>query len=1496
MPSEFIQRQIDGLLEEAAAALRRREWSRVHDLAEDVLALDPANADARSLLDAAARSESGMQSAASSQPAATPEAPPSAPPLPTAFAGGRYQVRSFLGEGAKKRVYLAHDTRLDRDVAFALIKTEGLDADGVVRVRREAQAMGRLGDHAHIVTIFDTGDEAGAPYIVSQYRGGGSVEDLLAKAEQHRIAPDLAIKIAEQICAALQHAHGRGIVHRDLKPGNVWLDSDSNAALGDFGLAIAIDRSRMTMAGMMVGTVAYMAPEQALGRTADARSDLYALGAMLYEMVTGRPPFLGDDAVGVISQHINTAPVAPSWHNPECPKPLEALILRLLAKSPDDRPASAQEVARELRRILDRTTQESVVQPHPEVVNDLRGLNWDVFVGRQREMEELKAILERTLSGEGALVTLVGEPGIGKTRLAGQFAVYAGLRGAQVLTGHCYEGEASAPYRPFVEAFRQYARSRPDGELRAELGSGAPEVATLVSEIRQRFPDVEAAPPLDGEAERLRLFDSVTQFVRSASAGNPLVLFLDDIHWADKPSLLMLQHLARNIAGARVLVVAPYRDIELDRTHPLSEVLATLRRLPNFQRLLLRGLTEATIEDFLSSADPSEENAPARRALAAALHRETEGNPFFVREVLSHLLEEGKIVREGGRWTFGGLTISDLGIPEGVREVIGRRLSRLSDGCNRMLTLASTMTGGFTWEALKAINADVPEAQLLDLLEQALAAQLIAERKDEGAYDFTHALIRQTLYDELSTPRRVLLHRQIGEALEKLYANNIEPHLALLAHHFYQAAPGGDVEKAVDYATRAGERAVELYAWEEAVGHYERALQAMDLTGTALHGASSTVAHQRFDLLMRLGLANGHMAAEALAKDSYERAALVAKAAGLAELHALAAARYGEWFPAFTDITRPVAMLEEALAGLPEGDSSARALAMAQLATLQYFTAPREQVTGIARAAVGVARRINDPESLLRVLGSAHFALSGPESVEERIAIVDEMLALASARGDRFAANNALFFRRIDLAELGDIDGSQRDIEANLAFAREARLAGPLWSASAALAMRPLLEGRFDEAFRLMQEALVLGQQLESEGPVFIFGVQLLDLRALQGRLAEVEPLVRERVKQLPDLTSYKCALAFVHAEIDSAEEARREFEELAPQGFAALPRDTNWLVGIYLLTRVCDFLGDAARAQMLYDLLLPYASRSGVTGPPAVCTGSTSRSLGMMAAVMGRYDDAEHHFEDALAFDQKMNARTWVVYSQYDYAKMLLARAAPADRAKALGLLQQALNTAEELGMKKILERALALKLETQGLSSTSIYTSIDSVARAVESERPAITIHPAPDGTVTIMFSDIEDSTVLTERLGDQAWQDLLRKHNALIREQLQAYGGYEVKTMGDGFMVAFQSAKKGLDCAIAIQRAFDGHNAVEGEHVKVRIGLHAGEAIKDGDDFYGKNVIMASRVAGKAVGGEILVSSLLRSLVESNTAAALFSEPREVELKGLSGMHTVYAIASA
>lgn len=283
------------------------------------------------------------------QPAPKLPTPPS--PEPTSFAGGRYQVKKFLGEGGKKKVYLAHDTLLDRDVAFALLKTEKLDDTARARIKREAQAMGRLGDHPHIVTVFDLGEHEGQPYMVLPLLPGGDVERLIEKVPEHRLPIEQAIAIAKSVCLGLEYAHSKGIVHRDLKPGNVWLSADGTVKIGDFGLALAVDLSRLTQTGMMVGTVSYMPPEQAMGGKVTNKADLYSLGAMLYEMVTGRPPFVGDDSVAIIGQHINTPPVSPTWHRADLPPALEALILQLLEKDPQRRPASAADVYQALESI-----------------------------------------------------------------------------------------------------------------------------------------------------------------------------------------------------------------------------------------------------------------------------------------------------------------------------------------------------------------------------------------------------------------------------------------------------------------------------------------------------------------------------------------------------------------------------------------------------------------------------------------------------------------------------------------------------------------------------------------------------------------------------------------------------------------------------------------------------------------------------------------------------------------------------------------------------------------------------------------------------------------------------------------------------------------------------------------------------------------------------------------------------------------------------------------
>ena len=418
--------------------------------------------------------------------------------------------------------------------------------------------MGRLGSHAHLVSVYDFGQNDGAPFIVTEYLPGGSVSDVVAAGP---VETRNALEIAKRVARGLAFAHEQNVVHRDLKPGNVWLTADGVAKIGDFGLAVSLDESRLTQHGMMIGTVAYMPPEQALGQEATPQADLYSLGAMLYELVTGQPPFGGDDATAVIGQHINTAPVRPSLRSEHCPPDLEALILRLLAKAPADRPASATEVLEALSAVDPAALSASDSQ-----LNPLDRLARGVFVGREAELERLRSAADEAFAGRGSVVMLVGEPGVGKTRTAQELDTYARMRGARVLWGRAHEASGAPAYWPWVQVGRAYGSSVDDEVLRAQLGAAAEELQRLFPELRMMYPGLPEPPVAADESAQFRLFDAYASFLRAASADSPLVIVLDDIHWADKPTLLLLQHLAREVSNAGLLVVGTYRDTELSRT------------------------------------------------------------------------------------------------------------------------------------------------------------------------------------------------------------------------------------------------------------------------------------------------------------------------------------------------------------------------------------------------------------------------------------------------------------------------------------------------------------------------------------------------------------------------------------------------------------------------------------------------------------------------------------------------------------------------------------------------------------------------------------------------------------------------------------------------------------------------------------------------------------------------------------------------------------------
>ena len=1369
--------------------------------------------------------------------------------MPPALADGRYVVTGFLGEGARKRVYLGHDSRLDRDVAVAVIPSVGADPAARERIHQEARAMARLGSHPNIVTVHDFGEEGDVAYIVSEYMAQGSVADLLAAAHGSGLEGEHAVRLAGQVAAALAHAHRAGLVHRDVKPANVFLNEDGDARLGDFGVALALDRPRLTSEGRMVGTVDYMSPEQALGREVDERSDLYSLGAMLYELVCGRPPFRGDDIVAVVSQHINSPPVAPSWHRPDVPAALERLILALLAKPPDERPASAEDVGRALAGLRPGPAREA------EEANPLGRLAQGQFVGRRDELERLRALLDGALSGRGALALVAGEPGIGKTRLVEELAAYGGLRGARVLWGRCYEGDGAPAYWPWVQIVRAYLAVRPAEAWAAEMGAGAADIARVVPEAGAAAGEPAAAAADESPEEaRFRFFEAMGSFARNAAADRPLVLVLDDLHWADASSLLLLGFLAQEARSAPVLVVGTYRDIEVDRDHPLTRVLGDVRAA---ERITLAGLPERDVARFLEARSGA---APHPRLVAAAYAR-TEGNPFFLSEVMRLLVSEGGLDDNPER---------ALAVPAGVRDVLARRLDRLSEGTRKLLGVAAVIGRDFGLDVVqRAAGASADE--VLDALDEAVEAQVLVTGR-AGRFRFNHALVRETVYDEVGTVRRLRLHLKVGEALEAVHGRAREAHVAELAHHWFEALPLAGADKAVDYSAAAARRSHAALAFEEAARHYDRACRALELAGQEDDP-------RRIELLLARGEEQTHAGEVESSHETFREAAELASAQDLPELQARAALGFAQWSVLGRN-DPAVALLEEALAALPEADSSCRAEVLAELAIHLETAEHRARKDELSAAAVAMARRVGDRTQLALLLANRHATIWGPDNLGERLALADEGLALALEVGDRSRERWAHFLRFVNRLESGDVATADRALDE---FARTAdELGQPFyrWYATLMRRTRALMDGAMADAERLRAELEGLWHADDGDD-VWARTVQDVPLRWQQGRLSQVRRAVADGVRRYASIPAYRCLLAWVDAETGRVDAARRELERFAAGGLAELPCDEHWLAGAANLAAAAAAIGDARAAPTLRERLAPHADRLVLFDAGWVCLGPCARYLGALAALEGDRDDAVTHLEHALAIAAAAGSRPWVAQTECDLARVL----APAARARELA--EASLATARELGLDGLAERATAL-LRTRPAAARAP-TSIDALAMTIDSETPA-RLDPAAAVPVTLLFSDIEGSTELNERLGDERWLAVLEEHNAIVRAAVRAHSGREVKSQGDGFMLAFARPADGLACALAMQRALAEREAAGAEcPLRVRVGVHAGPAIRRGSDYFGRNVVVAARIAAQARGGEILVSEELRE-----AAGAPVSEPRELVLKGLGGRQRVHAMA--
>jgi tetratricopeptide (TPR) repeat protein len=1134
--------------------------------------------------------------------------------------------------------------------------------------------MGRLGDHPHIVTVYDIGEHEGQPYMVLPVLPGGDVEALIEKAPEHKLPLDKAIDITKAVCRGLVFAHGKGIIHRDLKPGNIWLSADGTAKIGDFGLAVAVDLSRLTQSGMMVGTVSYMPPEQAMGGKVTEKADLYSLGAMMYEMVTGRPPFVGDDSVSIIGQHINTPPVSPTWHRVDLPPALETLILQLLEKDPEKRPESAKVVLEALESIeAGKVEKESTVEASTITENPLYRR---VFVGRESEQKQLQDAFNGAISGQGSLMMVVGEPGIGKTALTEQLATWVKLRGGRTLVGHCYEeGSLSLPYLAFVEAMRSYVLDREVKDLREELGTGAADVARIVSEIREKL-KVKLRPKGDPEEERYRLMQGVSDFLHNAANVQPFLLVLEDLHDADKGTLDMLIHVSRHVGNSRLLLVGTYRDVEVDRTHPLSAALAELRRLATYGRVLLRGLNADEVRRMLESI--TREEIPW--SLAEAVHRQTEGNPLFVQEVVRFLVEEGLLSQQGGRYKPTKDTPLEMSIPEGLRDVIGKRLSLISKECNQLLSIAAVIGREFSLELLKKVSG-LSDDELFSACEEAKKAAVVEERTGIGAavtYRFAHAFFRQTLYEETIAPRRIRLHQQVARALEEIFASRLEEHAVELAEHFSYSSDAADLEKAVSYGEMAAKRSMDVYAYGEAVRLLEQAIKVQEIL-------DPDDKEKRCDLLLALCdalylvvdtrriLEVEAPAAFALAENLEDgsravRACISAIWSIVIEQMSFSGPEAGEWVERISRYAKP--------------DTVEKVYADMLLGGWKVWTGDRQSGLALQNQAFNLARRIGDQQALWLAANSLLSILSEPQHIKQRMQLSEELWA-GSHAGLNVNTAYIMFwmswtslmmgrrkFTEEVLSELGNIAERTGSITFGLMSA----------SVDTALAV---IDGRLEEAMDMAKSMRARGDEAGQSTMAHVFASPGNRAQLYLG--TSLETIGHEIPLGPLEMIPVPC---LVQAFLGRSEEVSGILEKnvVNRPGIGTIEDGMDvWIDTLYLEAAVL------AGHRQSAELLLKRFSGTGLCSAEYYVT-CIPRHLGGAAALLGRYDEARQYYDEAIKVCTEMKFRPELALTRLQLAELLLEHY-PDEKKEALEYLDFAIKEFREMKMQPSLERALRHK-----------------------------------------------------------------------------------------------------------------------------------------------------------------------------------------------------------
>jgi DNA-binding CsgD family transcriptional regulator/tetratricopeptide (TPR) repeat protein len=916
------------------------------------------------------------------------------------------------------------------------------------------------------------------------------------------------------------------------------------------------------------------------------------------------------------------------------------------------------------------------------VPEPLRPSSMSPFVGRAAELEKLRMLMPRAEGERRRVALLAGEPGAGKSRLAREFAAQVAMEGVLVLYGAC-DAVIRTPYGPFVEALERLVRVTDRAQLGAALGAGGGELTRLLPDLPVLVGGLAQPVKADADTERHRLHTAVADLLANVSRTRPILLVLEDGHWADPTTLLLLRHLARSAWSARLLILATFRDSEADVPAQLSETLADLRRSDDVVRMRLEGLSGADVSALVSRAAGSDRDNPQLHELASTIHDLTAGNAFLVCELWRAAMETGIVEVADGQVRVTR-PLSEFGTPESVREVVNQRLSRLGPRTIELLELAAAAGPEFELEPVRRA-AGIAEPELLAALEEAVGSGMIEELHTKRlACRFTHEIVRRALYDRLSRLRRAELHLRVGEALESGAASS-DRALADLAHHFGAAAPFGGTERAIDYNLRAARAASAALAFDDAAMRLRTAIEI------GIQGEP-----ERAGALLELGAAS-HRAGKATdALDAFVSAAQIARALDSGELLARAAIGYEDacWRPGVIrrDATE---LLEEALATVDDSSEELRIGLLAGLSRALNFAGERERGALVRDNAIALARRYEDRAGLAKVLVGSYWA-RGTTPLEEILSMLTEARDLGQELGDVEIQTDAMAWRAPTFVALSDLDSARTEVAVLREMAEHTAQPFMHHVAEHYGSALALCDGNLAEAEAMAGRSHDWARLLADRDASGTHGIQMFGVRREQGRLAELAPVIRILAGGAEREGPWRPGLAVVLAELDMEREAKRELARLAAEGIDGY-QESLWLATLTYLTDACAAVSDERMAAIVYPELEPLAGTTVMIGHLVACYGAADRYLGMLAALLGDPGRAEEHFEQAMEQNRRMGASTWVAHTAYEYGRFLLGRGR-GTRSYAQALLGEAAGLAERIGIDGLLGKIRLLDVPTSG------------------------------------------------------------------------------------------------------------------------------------------------------------------------------------------------------